>query len=378
MCRRIISSLSSCHDRVMVRYLCHAGIFPLAIIRRAARKGKVDKVGQDIMSLPVASGSILKIFEANQSYFERKLKVVDYELMQSISRNANINDDTASRDLLKKKKSTLALLNAVTIEYFGDDHEESEAMYMITRNPMNKRIALTFRGSITIKDWVEDSKMIVSEIKNPVADRPNQPPTIGVHLGFGEYLNTETISNSLPIDDETTNIAERPDKDDVSTLNDRTSASETTTKRSRDSIAELFTYLGLDSLSLKEKQRNLWGIVEPSRTSSTPDYDKEDYTTADSASASNSSKGLAAKRSRLGRILDELQHLHQKYNDHRIYVSGHSLGGSLALLAGIEIAAKFGKMGQPVTAVCMANPRGGTKVSEDDLVVENEICYLLL
>ena len=118
--------------------------------------------------------------------------------------------------------------------------------------------------------------------------------------------------------------------------------------------------------------------MEPSRRSSTPDYDKEDYKTADSASASNSSKGFAAKRSRLGRILDELQHLHQKYNDHRIYVSGHSLGGSLALLAAIEIAAKFGKMGKPVTAVCMANPRGGTKVSEDDLVVENEICYLLL
>lgn len=348
---------------------CYAAIFALAEVRRAARNGKIDDEQLDIMSTPVASRSILKAFERNQSYFQKKLKGVDYELMLSISRNTevdvDVDADTTNSDQDQKQKA-LALLSCMSIEYFGDDNEETECMYMITRNPINKRIAVIFRGSVTIKDWVLDGKMIVDEVKNPVSDRPGQPPTIGVHLGFGQYLHDESMANaveSTTIDNKGSeknadedNTDERPDDDDTLMLKHAPSRNETNTDQGRDSTTDLLFYLGLDLSTFKEKQKNLWSIMKTYEISSSPGDGNEEITFT-------ASREGGPKKSRIARIMDEIEHLQQKFGDYRIYISGHSLGGSLALLAGLEIAAKFGKKGQAVTAVCMASPRAGTEVS---------------
>ena len=69
--------------------------------------------------------------------------------------------------------------------------------------------------------------------------------------------------------------------------------------------------------------------------------------------------------SRLERILKEIGDLTTEYRDHRIYVTGHSLGGALGLLAALEAAALFGKPDRPVTFVGIANPRAGTEGFRD-------------
>jgi len=73
----------------------------------------------------------------------------------------------------------------------------SQCVYAISTNSARQRIILSFRGSITMNDWLTDAKMICGEIPNPlVAHRDHdddnededQPDKLTVHMGFRDYL----------------------------------------------------------------------------------------------------------------------------------------------------------------------------------------------
>ena len=59
----------------------------------------------------------------------------------------------------------------------------------------------------------------------------------------------------------------------------------------------------------------------------------------------NTGKSNQNKKSRLETIINKVKDLRRQYNDYRLYVMGHSLGGALGLLTTIELAARFGKPG---------------------------------
>lgn len=399
------------------------GIFALAEVRKAARKGKVDSGELDIVSTPVAAGSILKIFQRNLQFFQSYLKVTDYDFMVSLVKNTDVEDinkadinvsaSAADGDQDYRKKS-LALVNSVSIEYFGDDNAKSECLYMITRNPRNKRIALIFRGSTTLQDWVKDSKLVVTEIENPVSDRPDQLPMIGVHLGFREYLYGESkslidSSNSIMknndestathnlkrqsttmVTDHDENIeilidsdhAEKDAQESTSKINidlSKEDGDDVVTRESSSEImkikqeyqkstTDLLNYLGLDLLAIKEKQKNLrssmnWSVLPSLRSNENEKSLNKTKNSSDFFAKFASSKSRSKGQSRLARILDEIEQLEKQYDQYNLYVTGHSLGGALGLLAALEIAARFGKKERPVTFVGVANPRAGTEVS---------------
>jgi len=153
-----------------------AAIFALADVREAARKKIIDV--DEITSLPVTANAIEKAFLDNKDTLRSFLKPADFAFMESLS---HLEESDSRRNKMN-------LLHECTLHYFGDDNVENDCVYLILKNPTNKRLIVCFRGSITYQDWIKDSKVFVGDIPNPLSDRPDQPPTIGVHLGFKEYL----------------------------------------------------------------------------------------------------------------------------------------------------------------------------------------------
>ena len=371
-------------------------IFALAEVRSAARAEMIEMSGIDIMSTPVAGGAIVQLFSKNLSYFKSKLKANDYEFMSSLAR-ITITDDisfsNAEKEEQDKKKKAMALINSMSIEFFGDDNAQTQCLYMITRNPMSKRITLIFRGSATTQDWIKDSKLVVSEIENPVSDRPNQLPVIGVHKGFREYLYDEP-RNVVKL--AASSFVEDPDKSHktITVTDDEEHGNKIKSKSSdcadKDTVHpsienkealrvcdnefcenntfDLLNYLGINLSMIKEKQKYLWSSMKWNKTTSdtvgeSGEGRKKAKNFTDFSPTITVSKNCMGKRSRLARILNEILHLQECYEDYRIYITGHSLGGALGLLTALEVAELCGKVNRPVTFVGIGNPRAGTEVS---------------
>jgi hypothetical protein len=58
-------------------------------------------------------------------------------------------------------------------------------------------------------------------------------------------------------------------------------------------------------------------------------------------------------------ILDQVQVLLDANPGYKLYITGHSLGGALALLMSVQASVRFARPGIPVTCVTIANPRVG-------------------
>ena len=470
--------------------MLYSAIFAFAEIREAARQQKIDNDDINIVSLPVSTGAIVKSFHRNHLFFQNKLKPADYDFLSSLAHNTNVenididididlsrklralaeiapsvstrstrtpksnmnrtfvrnkarttsvvgdnadadadnSDDDDDNDEDYKRKALMLHWNA-SIHYFGDDNIESECLYMLMRSPMSKRITLIFRGSKTLQDWIKDSKLVVSAIKNPVSDREGQPPTICVHKGFREYLygKSRTVTaECLDNDDEGSTISAEKEKhnvdDDEDDEKDRSSTkgdrNEKVTKHSQNkdldtchdttrvsttvgskpglpiceddcttssdycknpiteqddqlsSINICLNILGLDLASIKAKQKSIWSNWKTKSLIATEsEHELKDDDSDETApwSIFNTSKPYknTTSQSRLERIIREVNNLQKQYSDHRLYVTGHSLGGALGLIAALELAAQFGKPGQPVTFVGIANPRAGTEGFRD-------------
>ena len=246
-----------------------------------------------------------------------------------------------------------------------------------------------------MQDWNKNSKLVVSNIENPVCDRPDQPAMIGVHKGFRQYLygesrtvttelSSRSISASFYDDDvETTTTTNHPfqnkDLEDLSAGDDAISESVATKQEDQLSTSNLLKFLGLDLSAINEKRKLIQSSVKWNGTASlmadeSEDESKKKNSGLDFSTLFNTGRTRTNNKSRLGRILDEIKSLQRQYNDYIIYVTGHSLGGALGLLAALEVAERFGKLDQPVTFVGIGNPRAGTEVSDSWLYTSTNRC----
>ncbi|KAL3924545.1 MAG: hypothetical protein SGARI_006013 [Bacillariaceae sp.] len=176
--------------------------------------------------------------------------------------------------------------------------------------------------------------------------RPNQPAEVGVHLGFREYLYDEKreVSLKLPpvkakIDSLKLQVRNIPQKvNSALTPNNSKLGEEDEGENLSTRIVEENTTLAPED-GLDEKPE-----TAPKHTKETPQI----------------SSGTTIGTSRITRILEEVDTIRSKRSDYRIYVTGHSLGGALAQLTALEIAAHWGTKENPVTYIGIGNPRTAT------------------
>lgn len=95
---------------------------------------------------------------------------------------ANAADAPAS-----KKESESSVITAV-----GDLKSSEELVYAVGVNPVEERITVIFRGSVTKADFITDSK--ISLVQAPDPQSTDSLGSVGIHQGFYEYLFGEKRS----------------------------------------------------------------------------------------------------------------------------------------------------------------------------------------
>jgi hypothetical protein len=161
----------SLFNEVIEMMVNSVSVFTIADFRRLARANIVS--APEFLELPQTTATLLSCFAENQEIAKAKMKSNQIRVMQS---------------LLDTNEQTRHLLENGTLHYVGDEKADEECVYAITTNSYRKRIVVMFRGSITVRDWIQDSKFILSEVQNPLAGESDQPETIRLHKGFSEYL----------------------------------------------------------------------------------------------------------------------------------------------------------------------------------------------
>lgn len=168
--------------------LLSAGCFAIADLRAIAL-AKERKISQDdsdeILHLPMTIQR-MKTLEKKHEHLYKKFRSHDFT--------------TNVQAYLGKTRVPASM----EIHYIGDENPDSQCVHIIGRSHFRGEIVLAFRGSVTNNDWLQDLKLMIAKVPNPLSHVDDQPKEVGVHLGFKSYLTygrtvggkTETIALS--------------------------------------------------------------------------------------------------------------------------------------------------------------------------------------
>ena len=347
--------------------LCSAGIFRLADLRNMAmeaqRKEDYGTVSEDdaadILKLPIDGPTILKY-------------AIQY---QKLLRNYRSGDFEEIIATYMKQHNRPRSMN---VYFVGDENADTECVHFVGRDDYRKVIMLVFRGSITPNDWSEDVKLVIDEIPNPLyennvrtessssastASSSSASPsiirhseTVGIHWGFRNYLHGS--SNPLVMHlkrflSKSSSSMSIGDSEIVSVP----STSENPRKKQRKEEMDV------DTNSDDEEEEG----SEDAAQVGDNDGEVEDGKDEEEEDENNKKKSTKTK---IQLIMEELRELKEKYPEDPIYITGHSLGGALALVASLAVASdpvlsrtpKNAPPGMtPVTVVAVANPKVGNR-----------------
>lgn len=302
------------YDEVIEASMMAIIVFGMVGLRRLARESKkATNSGateeEAILELPMASVALRDYYIANKEKVKGLMKTKVFDSMGHIL-GGGVNGELEPN------------IAAGTLHHVGDEREQQECVYCITTDSHRKAIYVSFRGSITLHDWIQDSKLVMADIDNPLIGQgyDDQPDMVRVHLGFREYL-----------------------------YNNAPSVLATSAKNIAESAKSTFISTGMKIL--KSPQNALSGQSSNSKIKQEGSSEKEKDDKEDLLNPPTPCK--------VDEILSKVQTLVDKLtDDYKVYIVGHSLGGALALILAMEAAAKL-KTKMPVTCVTLGNPRAG-------------------
>ena len=302
-------------------------IFAMADLRRIARETD-DLNGSGatkVLNLPMSGRDMLQICNDNMQIMKTKVRSNVYTTVEYLV-----------TEFIKEHANAAALeIDHVTIHHFGDDNPLNECVHGILTNSKKKQITLTFRGSMTMQDWITDAKLVTGDVANPLYtegdDNNEQPEYLGVHLGFRDYLY-DVSDPLLPRIREIRAVLER----------------------------EFFRAIGEDTSNKDmSNEANSLSINIASTEKDAPSTTKDVSSKKSTSTKEGESFDETTKKSKIDVILDQVQEVLDLYPDYKLYITGHSLGGALALLTSVEASVRFATPEIPVTCVTIANPRVG-------------------
>jgi hypothetical protein len=179
---RPLNLYEEAHDMLLIAFLMFCVPDIRAMARQDLLEGDKERI-QRILNLPATIEDVAIVYEDNielltKECFKDEKRAEMYKDTLSLKK-FDLDDET------KKKIS-----RNIFMIHFEDSNEEDECVYCISLNNASKRVVISFRGSVTKKDFRQDSKAVLGRIDNPVkADHLAEE--LGVHLGFREYLYNE-------------------------------------------------------------------------------------------------------------------------------------------------------------------------------------------
>jgi hypothetical protein len=151
-------------------------MYPIAELRNVARMFPEEfSDPSDILKEPISAK------EVEQLLVDNKETLMSHFTNETLGVLSKVMDTIVARqkaDVGKHREPTATLVD------FSDDNSKSELVYAIGKDDTRKRVTVSFRGSVTSRDWLQDAQIWMEKIANPLAHIKGQPKVVRIHHGF--------------------------------------------------------------------------------------------------------------------------------------------------------------------------------------------------
>ena len=147
--------------------------YGLADFRKLIRDGKITPRGGNF-GLPITLSDAAHLLAIHLDDIRHELAPASFNVYMA---GANLVVDKLLQPRIKDDEEAMLMV-------FDDERSERELVFCIEVNSKERRITVSFRGSVTLRDLVTDSMAVLVQIPNPV----EPGTTVGIHCGFRDYM----------------------------------------------------------------------------------------------------------------------------------------------------------------------------------------------
>lgn len=147
--------------------------YGLADFRKLIRDGKITPKGGNF-GLPITLSDAAHFLALHLDDVKREVPPASFDVYIA---GANLVVDKLLRPRIKDEEDAVLMV-------FDDERSDRELVFSIEVNTKERRITVSFRGSVTLHDLVTDSMAVLVQIPNPV----DPGTTVGIHCGFRDYM----------------------------------------------------------------------------------------------------------------------------------------------------------------------------------------------
>ncbi|CAB9518277.1 Phospholipase A1-II 1 [Seminavis robusta] len=363
-------------------------MFVLPDMRTLMRNGEQlqgdPEMLQRVLACPCTALDVATIFNANMTRMQELVKDDERATMYNQSMDLNHPD-----------------LPDIQLLVMDDEKGDQECVYSLSVNHPKKLVSVLFRGSVTTKDFVQDSKVLLTQIDNPMGVAPK---LLGLHMGFKEYLYEELPWHEYLIPSlvkeglsQTAHVA----KDGVQMVGKGVKTAGTTavdvTKKGVTAVGTVAmtgvhalasgvgTVTDMVGVTHHHQQQQQGNETKAANNDNTPNDNDEEtgnnrptgtqqketievdlqgsVTHQQPREQPNTSNSTTTNKPARGKkyeiIMDQVKQVFADYPHYRLYIGGHSLGGALATIFAFECAATTSGITKPVTCITSGAPKVG-------------------
>ncbi|KAL3944728.1 MAG: hypothetical protein SGBAC_001199 [Bacillariaceae sp.] len=189
-------------DMANISFLVYTFAYLTDVAREFGLKGMVindeGRIGMPTRDLPrsFSPAEVIEIIENNldtlKSRYQTFFDGSSYELL------------IQKLKLLQEREESSGLHRPLTLEEYDDRHQKHDLVYGITKDDVNKRLSLVFRGTENElafrSNWLSNAAFLKKEYELPSVLQDNDVvESLRLHSGFGKYVFDFTFDEDDPV-----------------------------------------------------------------------------------------------------------------------------------------------------------------------------------
>jgi len=181
----------SVYEEAMAMLAAALLIYTFADLRKMAREGEITSKVLEMD--PVSIGAVIEAIHTHRKALQRRAKIDENDMDARLKTLKDIQVQQSRPSTVVGRLLRGAINKETVLTRFHDEKSTRGMVYGIAVNPIQRRVTIIFRGSVTRQDFVTDAKLSQKVIANPVIRlgkycSQDLPQTINVHTGFYDYL----------------------------------------------------------------------------------------------------------------------------------------------------------------------------------------------
>ena len=215
--------------------------------------------------------------------------------------------------------------NVSSSDCHGTSNKNGDLVYGITIQPSKRRITVVFRGCSSTKDWTISAETFMIEITNPVSGDSDTGNDADTDLTDADDLTQQQRQH---------NENDNENKDDANNTKNKNGDCSHSYYRPETIAIHRGFYRYLFEEGREEDEREGDSNSDNNNIHTSVDDDNND-----NSNIHNSSSSTRIKLNKFQSIVNEVEEFRERYPGYNVYVTGHSLGGSLATIFAFHYAA---------------------------------------